>query len=109
MLIRSMRHCFSSLNSNDYGPCEKKGVFWTISDKQTTLLCETLVGENINANMNRSIGKISLNDIPPLPKGQGRMEVTFRITMDKTLHVIATNLHNNNSVSASYPLNGFLI
>ncbi len=90
-------------------PCEKKGVFWTISDKQTTLLCETLVGENINANMNRSIGKISLNDIPPLPKGQGRMEVTFRITMDKTLHVIATNLHNNNSVSASYPLNGFLI
>lgn len=83
-------------------PCEKKGVYLTLSDNQTTLDCETLLGENLDANKNSSIGKIVLNDIPPLPKGQGKMEVSFRISADKVLHVTATNMHTNNYVQANY-------
>lgn len=83
-------------------PCEMKGVYLTSIDNQTTLECETLLGDNVDANQNRSIGKIVLNDIPPLPKGQGRMEVSFRISSDKVLHVTATNLHTQNIVQANY-------
>ena len=79
-----------------------KGVYLTSIDNQTTLECETLLGDNVDANQNRSIGKIVLNDIPPLPKGQGRMEVSFRISSDKVLHVTATNLHTQNIVQANY-------
>ncbi len=85
-------------------PCEKKGVYYTSADNQTGLPCETLLGENDDANQNRPIGKIMLNDIPPLPKGQGKMEVTFKITSDKVLHVKATNLHTRTFVEASYYL-----
>ena len=85
-------------------PCEMKGVYHTLVDNQTALNCETLLGENIDANQNSPIGKIVLNDIPPLPKGQGKMEVTFKITSDKILHVKATNLHTRTFVEASYYL-----
>ena len=86
-------------------PCESKREFYTSSDYQTSLPCETLLGESSDANQNRSIGKIVLNDIPPLPKTQGKMEVLFKITADKTLHVKATNLHTRTYVEASYYLN----
>lgn len=85
-------------------PCEKKGVFSTWTDNQTSLLCETLLGESVDANSNYSIGEIRLNDIPPLPKGKGKMEVSFKLSSDKKLHVIATNLHTKTSVEASYNL-----
>lgn len=83
-------------------PCEMIGVYITSSDNQTALECETLLGDNEDANQNRSIGKIVLNDIPPLPKGQGKMEVSFRISLDKVLHVTATNMHTKNIVQANY-------
>ncbi len=85
-------------------PYEKKGVFFTLTDNQTSLLCETLLGESVDANSNYSIGKICLHDIPPLPKGKGSMEVTFKLSSDKMLHVIAKNLHTKTSVEASYNL-----
>lgn len=85
-------------------PCENKREFYTTVDNQTSLPCETLIGESLDANQNRSIGKIVLNDIPPLPQGQGKMEVHFVISSDKTLHVRATNLHTRTFVEANYYL-----
>lgn len=85
-------------------PCEMKRVYLTVADNQISIICETLLGEDLDANKNRSIGKIVLNDIPPLPKGQGKMEVAFKISSDKTLHVIATNLQTRTFVEASYYL-----
>ena len=90
-------------------PCEVSRVFLTPSDYIVSLSCETLIGESLNANENHSIGKITLNDFPPLPKGQGKMNVTFKLTDDKTLEVVATNLITNNSVRASYPIDCYLI
>ena len=89
-------------------PCEKKDIYLTTVDNQTSLECETLLGDNLDANQNRTLGRIVLNDIPPLPMGQGKMEVTFKITTDKMLHVKATNLHTKNSVEANYPLNNII-
>jgi hypothetical protein len=86
-------------------PCEMNGVYLTSVDNQTSMGCETLLGENVDANQNRSIGKIILNDIPPLPKGQGKIEVAFKITPDRVLHVKTTNLHTRTYIEASYYLN----
>ena len=83
-------------------PCEKSAVYLTTEDCQTSLECETLLGENLDAKLNRILGKIVLNDIPRLPKSQGKMKVTFKLSYDKTLHVIATNLHTRNFVEAYY-------
>lgn len=89
-------------------PYEKKEIYFTPRDNQKELHCETFLGESIDPKQNRRIGKIVLNDIPPLPKGQGKMEVTFKISSDKTLHVIATNMHTRTFVEAYYYLKDVL-
>ena len=85
-------------------PCEKSGEYFTLEDNQTSLMCETLLGDNLDAKLNRIVGKIVLNDIPKLPKAQGKMKVVFRLSYDKTLHVIATNMHTRSYVEAYYYL-----
>lgn len=87
-------------------PCEKSAEYFTTQDGQTTLECVTLLGDSLDARLNRIIGKIVLNDIPPLPKSQGKMKVTFKLSYDKTLHVIAINFHTRNYVEAYYYLKG---
>lgn len=89
-------------------PCENKKIFYTLEDNQTSLLCETVLGESLDAKQNRSIGKIQLNDIPRLPKREGKMEVLFKITSDKTLHVKATNILTKSYVEASYYINNLV-
>lgn len=89
-------------------PCEKSGVYFTLEDNQTSLVCETLLGDNPEAKQNRIVGKIVLNDIPPLPKSQGKMKVVFKLSYNKELHVIATNMHTNSYVEAYYQLKGSL-
>lgn len=89
-------------------PCENKRIFYTLEDNQTSLLCETVLGESLDAKQNRSIGKIQLNDIPPLPRREGKMEVLFKITSDKTLHVKATNTLTKSYVEASYFINNLV-
>ena len=86
-------------------PCEKSEEFCTCHDFQTGLECVTLLGDNLSAIENRLLGKIVLNDIPPLPQKQGKMIVTFNISKDKTLHVIARNIHTGTFVEAYYYLN----
>ena len=89
-------------------PCEKSGEYFTLEDNQTSLMCETLLGDNLDAKLNRIVGKIVLNDIPKLPKAQGKMKVVFRLSYDKTLHVIATNMHTRSYVEAYYYLKELL-
>lgn len=89
-------------------PCENKRIFYTKEDNQTSLLCETILGESLDAKQNRSIGKIQLNDIPRKPKREGKMEVLFKITSDKTLHVKATNVLTKSYVEASYYINNLV-
>jgi hypothetical protein len=109
-MIEDKNDCFSvMIPKGTEIPYEVTREFFTSSDYQVSLPCETLIGESPNANENLSIGKIRLNDYPPLPKGQGQMNVTFKITTDKQLHVVALNLITKSSVSASYPLEGYLI
>lgn len=109
-IIEGKNDCFSvMIPKGTEIPCEVTREFFTSMDYQVSLPCETLIGESPNANKNRSIGMISLNDFPPLLKGQGKMNVTFTITTDKMLHVVALNLITKSSVRASYPINGFLI
>ena len=89
-------------------PCENSQEFFTSQDNQKGIECVTLLGESLSPNENQILGKIMLNDMPLLPQGQGKMIVTFNISKDKVLHVIAKNAHTGTVVEAYYFLNGII-
>ena len=51
-----------------------------------------LQGERQFARDNKSLGKFQLTDIPPAPRGEPQIEVTFDIDANGILHVNAKNL-----------------
>jgi molecular chaperone DnaK len=48
-----------------------------------------LQGERTRAADNKSLGKFDLTDIPPMPRGQPQIEVTFDIDANGIMHVTA--------------------
>jgi len=55
-----------------------------------------LQGERALAPDNISLGKFSLNDIPPARRGENQIEVTFHIDSNGILQVSALDLHTEN-------------
>ena len=48
---------------------------------------------------NISLGQFQLNDIPPLPRGTPKIEVSFDVDVDGIVHVSATDLLTENTQS----------
>ena len=106
--IRCVRGTSFIIRKGTEIPCESSQEFFTSQDNQKGIECVTLLGENLSPNENQILGKIMLNDMPLLPQGQGKMIVTFNISKDKVLHVIAKNAHTGTVVEAYYFLNGII-
>jgi len=70
-------------------PTQKKEIYSTASDSQTTVEIHVLQGERAEARYNRTLGKFSLSDIPPAPRGMPKIEVTFDIDANGILSVMA--------------------
>ena len=70
-------------------PYKKSQVFSTASDAQTQVEIHVLQGERPMAADCKSLGKFSLDGIPPAPRGVPQIEVTFDIDADGILHVSA--------------------
>jgi molecular chaperone DnaK len=70
-------------------PTQKKEVYSTASDSQTTVEIHVLQGERAEARYNRTLGKFSLQGIPPAPRGVPKVEVTFDIDANGILSVTA--------------------
>src|SRR5690606_17065715 len=70
-------------------PTHKKEIYSTASDSQTTVEIHVLQGERAEARYNRTLGKFSLSDIPPAPRGMPKIEVTFDIDANGILSVMA--------------------
>jgi molecular chaperone DnaK len=72
-------------------PTRKAQVFSTASDNQRQVEIHVVQGERPMAADNKSLGKFTLEGIPPAPRGVPQIEVTFDIDADGILKVSATD------------------
>ena len=70
-------------------PTKKSEVFTTADDNQPSVEIHVLQGEREMAMYNKTLGKFSLVDIPPAPRGVPQIEVTFDIDANGIVHVSA--------------------
>jgi molecular chaperone DnaK len=72
-------------------PYRKSQVFSTASDTQSEVEIHVVQGERPFAADNKSLGKFTLDGIPPAPRGVPQIEVTFDIDKDGILKVSAVD------------------
>jgi molecular chaperone DnaK len=72
-------------------PTRKAQVFSTASDNQRQVEIHVVQGERPMAADNKSLGKFTLEGIPPAARGVPQIEVTFDIDADGILKVSATD------------------
>lgn len=77
------------INRNTTIPTKKSQVFSTAADFQTTVEIKVFQGEREMAASNQLLGSFQLVGIPPLPRGQPQIEVTFDIDANGIVNVSA--------------------
>ena len=86
-------------------PTRDSQVFSTASDSQTSVEIHVLQGERTMAADNKSLGKFTLDGIPPAPRGVPQIEVIFDINANGILEVTAkdkaTNRQQNITITGS--------
>ena len=73
-------------------PIEKKEIFSTAADNQTSVEIHVLQGEREMAADNKTLGRFVLDGIAPAPRGVPKIEVTFAIDANGILNVSAKDL-----------------
>jgi molecular chaperone DnaK len=90
-------------------PTQKKEIYSTASDNQTSVEIHVLQGERAEARFNRTLGKFHLEGIPPAPRGMPKIEVTFDIDANGILSVgakdLATGKDQKITITASSGIN----
>ncbi|RUM69474.1 MAG: molecular chaperone DnaK, partial [Sulfurovum sp.] len=77
------------IDKNTTIPTKASQVFSTAEDNQNAVTVHVLQGEREMATGNKSLGRFDLADIPPAPRGQPQIEVTFDIDANGILNVSA--------------------
>src|SRR5258708_7271511 len=72
-------------------PASKTETFSTAADNQTQVEIHIVQGERPMASDNKSLGKFTLDGIPPAPRGVPQVEVTFDMDASGLLKVTAKN------------------
>ncbi len=70
-------------------PTSKSQVFSTAADSQPSVEIHVLQGERPMAHDNKTLGRFSLDGIPPAPRGVPQVEVNFDIDANGILNVSA--------------------
>jgi molecular chaperone DnaK len=78
-------------------PTRKSQVFSTAADNQIDVEIHVVQGERPMVDANKSLGRFTLDGIPPAPRGTPQIEVTFDIDADGILKVNATDKATGNS------------
>lgn len=76
-------------------PFHKMYTIGTTRDNQSELDIVIFQGENDHVSENEYLGTLSLNNIPPAPKGQVRFEIKFQLNNESLLTVTARNTLTN--------------
>jgi molecular chaperone DnaK len=70
-------------------PHKKSETFTTYADFQPSVEINVLQGERAMAGDNKSLGRFTLSEIPPAPRGTPKIEVTFDIDANGIVNVSA--------------------
>ncbi|MDB4983975.1 MAG: chaperone protein DnaK, molecular chaperone DnaK [Patescibacteria group bacterium] len=89
-------------------PTSKSQVFSTASDNQTSVEIHIVQGERPMAADNKSLGRFTLGDIAPAPRGMPQVEVTFDIDANGILKVKALDKATNKEASITVQSGGGL-
>ncbi|VVS92298.1 Hsp70 family protein [Desulfoluna spongiiphila] len=82
-------------------PTSAQELFTTARDDQASMDLHVLQGEREMASDNISLGSFQLSGIPPLPRGQAHVEVSFSIDADGIVTVSAESLRTEEKAAIS--------
>ena len=96
--IETMGGVFTKLiDRNTTIPTEKSEIFSTAADNQTQVEIHVLQGERPMAHQNVTLGRFTLDGIPPAPRGIPKIEVTFDIDVNGIVNVTAKDMATGKS------------
>lgn len=80
------------IDRNTTIPTSKSQIFSTAADSQTSVEIHVLQGERSMAADNVTLGRFSLDGIPPAPRGIPKIEVSFDIDVNGIVNVKALDM-----------------
>lgn len=94
------------IRRNAQVPVEQSRLFATTSDEQTSVVIRICQGESRKVAENVVLGEMTLPDLPPMPRGQVAVRVTFEINSDGILSATAVDTKTNKAQRVKITLFG---
>ncbi len=89
-----------TIPKNTTVPVKKSQIFTTHKDNQTSVRLVVMQGESPKAEDNELLSIVSFTGLPPRPKGEVKIEVTFSVDTDGILTVSAKDKASGKTIQA---------